>query len=381
MAIQGTLETMSLSDLFQFIGAGRKSGTLKFDGGNITKQVYFQEGLIVGCRSNNPREYLGQILLHYGKVNEEQLQTARETQRKSHLKLGDALVQLGFLTEADVFDAVKTRTLEAIYDLFVWNEGQFEFYDEEPPPRDLIKVEVEPTTAIMEAICRMDEIARFRTLVPSDRAIVELLPGWTSSLNLGKDLRRMLFFVHKRMSVAEIAYHMHASIFQIYGLLFELVSEGYARVVGESAESLGTTVVDTEDVPETATELMSSAERKVDEDPEAALTILQRVLKEEPKNSRAQELVIEAEAKLVHRIFQSELSPHAIPTLAVSQDNLAGEELHPQEGFLLSRINGTWDVQSILSICPFREADSLMMMRSLLARGIIKLETKALKLS
>jgi hypothetical protein len=295
--------------------------------------------------------------------------------------LGEALVQQGYLTEKDVQDVLRIRTLDAIYDLFLWHQGSFEFYDEEPLPPYLMKVEIDLTTVVMEGICRIDESARYRTLVPSDRAIVELAPGWTSSLNLGKDLRRILFFVHKRMSVAEIAYHMHTSTFHVSGLLFELIDQGYARVVGELPEPFPTNAGDIEGVPETATELMSSAERKIEDDPEAALSILQRVLQEEPKNLRAQELVIEAEAKFVHRIFQSELSPNAIPTIALSPDNLAGEQLHPQEGFLLSRINGTWDVQSILSICPFREADSLIMMRSLLARGIITLENKALKLS
>ena len=63
-------------------------------------------------------------------------------------------------------------TLDAIYDLFLWNDGEFEFYDEEPLPDDLLLIEVEPTTVIMEGIYRLDELARYRTLVPSDRSIL-----------------------------------------------------------------------------------------------------------------------------------------------------------------------------------------------------------------
>src|SRR5688572_31726557 len=132
MAIQGTLKTMSLVDLLQFLAAGRKSGTLKFDRGKITKQVYFKNGMIVGSKSNDPREYLGQVLLHYGKVDDAQLKTAREVQRTSGAKLGEVLVEQGFLTEAEVIEILKTRTLDAIYDLFMWTEGDFEFYDEDP---------------------------------------------------------------------------------------------------------------------------------------------------------------------------------------------------------------------------------------------------------
>src|SRR5215207_4109427 len=150
MAIKGTLKTMSLSDLLQFLAAGRKSGTLKFDHAKITKQVYFKNGMIVGSKSNDPREYLGQVLLHYGKVDDNQLKAARELQRTSGAKLGEVLVQQGFLTENEVLAILKTRTLDAIYDLFVWTDGDFEFFDEEPLPADLIVIEVEPTTVIME---------------------------------------------------------------------------------------------------------------------------------------------------------------------------------------------------------------------------------------
>ena len=140
---------MSLTDLLQFLAAGRKSGTLKFDCGKITKQVYFKGGMIVGSKSNDPREYLGQVLLHYGKVDDNQLKAAREVQRTSGAKLGEVLVQQGFLTEAEVLDILKTRTLDAIYDLFMWDEGDFEFYDEDPLPEELLLIEVEPTNVIM----------------------------------------------------------------------------------------------------------------------------------------------------------------------------------------------------------------------------------------
>jgi len=373
MAIQGTLKTMSLTDLLQFLAAGRKSGTLRFDRGNVSKQVYFENGLIVGSKSNDPREYLGQVLLHYGKVDEAQLQAAREIQRTSGARLGEVLVQQGFMTEEEVLDILKTRTLDAIYDLFVWNEGEFEFYDDEPLPADLIVIEVEPTAVIMEGIYRLDELARYRTLVPSDRSIIELNAGWTSSLKLGKEYRRILYFVEKRMTVAEICYHMHASAFHVYGQLYTLIGEGVARVAGELAEENVPKAAEVEDLPESVTEMIWSAQRKLDTDPEAALLVLQKALQQQPTNADAQRLLVEAEEKFIKHVYETELSPKAVPTLVVAPSDLTLQQIDPQAGFLLSRINGSWDIQSILSICPFREADCLRMIRDLLKRGIISL--------
>ena len=373
MAIKGTLKTMSLTDLLQFLAAGRKSGTLKFDHGKITKQVYFKNGMIVGSKSNDPREYLGQVLLHYGKVDDNQLKIAREVQRTSGAKLGEVLVQQGFLTEDEVLGILKTRTLDAIYDLFVWTDGEFEFYDEEPSPDDLLLIEVEPTNVIMEGIYRIDELARYKTLVPSDRSVLELNAGWTSSLKLGKEYRQVLYFVEKKMSVAEICYHMHASAFHVYGQLYTLIGEGVARVAGELAEENVPKAAEVEDLPESVTEMIWSAQRKLDTDPEAALLVLQKALQQQPTNADAQRLLVEAEEKFIKHVYETELSPKAVPTLVVAPSDLTLQQIDPQAGFLLSRINGSWDIQSILSICPFREADCLRMIRDLLKRGIISL--------
>lgn len=364
---------MSLTDLLQFLAAGRKSGTLKFDHGKITKQVYFKNGLIVGSKSNDPREYFGQVLLHYGKVDEIQLKIARELQRTSSgAKLGEVLVEQGFMSEQEVLDTLKTRTLDAIYDLFVWTDGDFEFYDEEPLPEDLILIEVEPTTVIMEGIYRIDELARYKTLVPSDRSVLELNPGWTSSLKLGKEFRQILLFVEKRMSVAEICYHMHASAFHVYGQLYTLISEGIARVTGELPEDSPALVTEVQDLPESVTEMVWEAERKLDQDPEAALLIIQKALQQQPNNPEAHSLLPAAEEKYIKRVYETGgISPRSVPQMRVSPADLTNEQIDPQEGFVLSRINGSWDIQSILSICPFREADCLRMIKRLMERGIV----------
>ena len=366
---------MSLTDLLQFLAAARKSGTLKFDQGKITKQIYFKNGKIVGSKSNDPREYLGQVLLHYGKVDEIQLKVAREIQRTTGAKLGEVLVQQGFLTEEDVLNILKTRTLDAIYDLFVWTDGDFEFYDDEPPPEDLLLIEVEPTNVIMEGIYRIDEFARYRSLVPTDRTILELNAGWTSSLKLGKEYRQVLFFVEKRMSVAEICYHMHASAFHVYGQLYTLISEGIARVVGELPEDVPPPVKDVEDLPESVTEMVWSAERKLETDPEAALEIVQNALQQQPNNPEAQALLPAAEERFVKRVYESgKIGPKSVPHLRVAPSDLTTQQIDPQEGFVLSRINGSWDIQSILSICPFREADCLKMIKKLIERGIVEIK-------
>ena len=68
--------------------------------------------------------------------------------------------------------------------------------------------------------------------------------------------------------MAEICYHMHASAFHVYGQLYTLISEGVARVAGEAPEETPPPLAEIEDLPESVTEMVWSAERKLEQDPD-----------------------------------------------------------------------------------------------------------------
>jgi len=373
MGIRGTLNTMSVSDLLQFLASGRKTGTLKLGRGTIVKHIYLEHGVIVGSSSNDPKEYLGQVLLHYGKIDEAQLQAAMEVQRQSGGKLGVILSSRGFVSQPDVVEVLRTRTLEIIYDLFIWDEAHFEFFDREPPPQDLIRIQVQVTAVVMDGIYRIDEWARYRTVIPSDRTFFELIPGWTQSLHDSSEIRQILFHVEKHLTAAEICYNMHTSLFHACALLFDLVDKNIIRVAGETPAPLEeSTDLAALNLPKTVPELLTIARAEIKENnAENALAIIHSALEQEAKNTEAQWLREEAEKKFIAQVYAGGLSPRAVTQILVSTEQLEHERLGPQEGFVLSRINGESDIESILSVCPFREADSLRMIKKLLDGGII----------
>ncbi|HVQ39884.1 MAG TPA: DUF4388 domain-containing protein [Pyrinomonadaceae bacterium] len=375
MGISGNLSTMHVSDLLQFMASGRKTGMLKFDRGKIVKEIYFDKGLIIGSHTNDPKEYLGQLLIHYGKLDEAKLRTALQVQRDSGGRLGEILIATRVLTEAEVAEILRIRTLDIIYDLFIWEEAHFELHDNASPPPYFIRISVEPTKVIMDGAYRTDEWKRFRTLIPSDRSVLELQPGWTTALDISKELRQILFFVEKNMSVAEICYNMHAAPFHVYGQLYELVKEGIAHVTGEVPDAFSP-VVDVIDLPDRLAELLAGARVQLKEgDAEAALATIQGILEKQPKNTEARSLLPLAEETLINQLYRDQLLPDSVPKLLIPADTLSQQQLEPQEGFLLSRINDEWDIKSILSICPFREVDCLRMLKNLADRRIIGFES------
>jgi Domain of unknown function (DUF4388) len=372
MSIQGTLKTMSVSDLLQFLAAARKTGTLKVARGTIVKEIMLENGTIVGSRSNDPKELIGQVLLHYGKIGENELQAAMEIHRQSGDRLGNILSAQGVVSAADVVYALRMRTLDIIYDLFLWDEATFEFFDGEALSSDVIRIQVEAQSVIMEGIYRIDEWARYRQVIPSDRTFFELSAGWTKSLaESSKEVREILYHVEKGQTAAEICYNLHTSLFHACALLFDLVEKGVIAVAGEAppppapAEPVATSAL-------TVAELLALARAEMQDGSfENALAKIHSALLQEPNNPDAQQLRQQAEDLSIRHVYQDGLPPSAVPKLLKTVAQLEGEHLDPQEAFLLSRINGEWDIAAIISVCPFREADSLRMIKRMIDDGVV----------
>ena len=373
MSIHGTLKTMAVSDLLQFLAAGRKTGTLKFARSSIVKQIFLENGAIVGSASNDPKEFIGQVLLHYGKITEEQLREAMDSHRESGDRLGSVLSARGFVSQADIMYVLRMRTLEIIYDLFIWEEAEFEFFDGEPFPADMIRISVDATNVIMDGIYRIDEWARYRNVIPSDRTFFELIPGWTQSLpESSKETREILFHVEKGLTAAEICYNMHTSLFHASAMLFDLIDKGVIKVAGEAPPAEVPSDLSALKLPQTVPELMKLAQAELKEgNIENALAIIHSALEQEPQNNTVDRLRQEAEKKFIDHVYKNGLTPHAVPELRESLEQLEHERLGPQEGFVISRVNGESDIASILSVCPFREADVLRMLKKMIDSGII----------
>ena len=366
---------MSVADLLQFLAAGRKTGTLKIGRGTIIKQIFLEEGFIVGSSSNDPKERLGQALLHYGKIDELDLRIGLDIQRHSGGTLGTILSLGGLVSPDDIMEVLRTRTLEIIYDLFIWEEADFEFLGNEPLPNDLIRIQVDATSVIMDGIYRIDEWSRYRTVIKSDRTVFELNPEWTQSDDDSNETRDVLLHVAKGMTVAEICYNMHTSLFHGSAVLFDLVDKGAIRVAGEAPPAAEEPAEHSPPrLPQTVPELLSLARAQLTESPENALAAIHNALNQEPNNLEAHKLREEAEQKLIIYIYQNGVSPHDVPRMLISFEQLEQQRLDPQEGFVLSRINGELDVASVVSVCPFREADTLRMIKKLLDSAVIEMK-------
>jgi hypothetical protein len=68
------------------------------------------------------------------------------------------------------------------------------------------------------------------------------------------------------------------------------------------------------------------------------------------------------------------LDPAGVPVLSRPLGELRSLSVTPEQGFILSRVDGQIDVRSIVQISPLPEIDALLVLRGLIEAGHLKLE-------
>jgi hypothetical protein len=369
--LTGSLKTMTLPDLLQWAGSGRKTGTLSLKAGTLNKKIYFQGGAIIGSSSDDTREFLGQFMLSEGIITEQQLKDAFDLQAQTKVMLGRILVKKGLVSEAKVSEVLRLKAEETIYSLFLWLEADFEFLENELPPGDQVLVTIKVEDVLMEGLRRYDTSKKIRQVLPHNGVVLRRarkpLPA---DIAAKKFPRRIYDLVDGRRTLAEVILEAHASEYNVCQVLFVMVQKGYLGIF-EAASEAPAAARPPADTPqalmEAAKELIKSG------DSEGALMILEKARKSAGKNPEMNALIQVAEEHFIDKAYRHYLPPKKIPVLKKPLETLMSQDLSPEEGFLVSRVNGSWDLRSIISISPLREVDALRAFKKLRERGILDL--------
>jgi Domain of unknown function (DUF4388) len=397
MGIVGNLKTMQLEELLQWLSLSKKTGTLEINHAQLAKKIYFRDGLIVSSSSNRPEEYLGHFLVSHGLITEEALTEAVQLQKQTHVLLGKILVNQGLLTEDSLHQMLRLKTEESIYDVFYWEEGDFGFLDDQLPESAMVPMSLDVTGILMEGVQRVDEFRRIRKLIPNQQAIPVVIAELSyEDLDAGE--RQVLDLVDDERTVEEIRLQTHSSEFHVCRVLYRQWQEGRVKVVkarvrnGTGAISatgamsvMNTGAFSTTGValaapsspagPPTASALVDAARGFLGQQSfESALRHLRAARCLEPENQEIGEMLSSTEKSIRDAVESSGVKLSSIPQLAVTFEQLTSSKLSPQEGFMLTRINGSYDIQSILKITPMPQLDALLLFWKLSKEGFVKLK-------
>lgn len=170
---------MSLPEVLQFLGIGKMTGTLTIVQGDYTASLVLRHGRLVNSSSLGRPRRLGQMLLHRGLVERNEIEEALAYQQdfSPETPLGKILVQRGYISQEQLRHAIRLQLEEELWELFALQEGSFRFEHGNPEETGLdsvVELEIEPL--LLEGTRRMDEWARIVKNIPGDDVIPTVLP-------------------------------------------------------------------------------------------------------------------------------------------------------------------------------------------------------------
>lgn len=374
--LAGDLGTMPLKDLVVYLWNRQASGTLTLEQDQVKRVVVLDKGTVVNASSNLPREYLGQFLINLGHLSEEQFNRAYATQQETRVFIGRILVMIGLITEQVLHSVLSMKFRETLLEAFNWTDGNFT-YDASAKPKQPEGLEVKvPLIEIhKEADFRVQAWEQFRLAFPrGDCTLVLDRANLIEPPRPGSVDEKLFNFIEAGMTIDEMGLRLHATEFFIYNRLYAYHRLG-AIQVKQPAEPAGFDIIEVDlglgDSP--------SAEQIL----ENARTFLAQGNYRDAYSlaKRSNQITATLDAALLIRQVEvawqpqlkAELLTSRVPTLTANADTIAKLSLSAPERYLISRIDGRRDVESIVRVAPLKEFDALAFFDRFVTQGWVTL--------
>ncbi len=237
MAIKGSLKEASLPDVLQLLAMGKKTGCLSVTHRNNFGYIYFAQGRISYASIVNRRDRLGDMLVKNDIISQADLDGAIAEQTKQRQKrLGELLIELGALTREQLHQYIRVQIEEAVYYLFTWNQGTFNFEADVQPEEQDVVVSINPESLLLEGARRVDEWSLIEKKLPSFDLVfdVDRQRLDASEVSLTQEQLTVLHLIDGQRDIAAIIDASGLVEFEVGKALFALLTAGFLQRVGRT---------------------------------------------------------------------------------------------------------------------------------------------------
>ncbi|MRR13242.1 DUF4388 domain-containing protein, partial [bacterium] len=236
MALRGNLRDFSLPDVFQLVQLSGRTGVLRIAGPEAEGSIWFRDGEVLFAQSNWRREQLGERLVAAQRITPAALARAlelREAEPEGGRRLGEILVNEGYITPQVLETFVQEQIQDTIFDLMRWDEGDFDFEVLPSVVHEDIGLSVSVENIVMEGSRRLEEWQRIKKKVPSTDMVFKMAtaPGeGTFEISLKPVEWALLLLIDGTRSVRELAIDTHSTDFDVARVIYGLFSAGLLEV-------------------------------------------------------------------------------------------------------------------------------------------------------
>jgi len=231
MALEGSLRDFGFADILQLLYFQRKSGELVLESRIDRIRLLFVEGNIVGAESRKRIEAnrLGKVLVRKGILEERELQSILEEQRRTNIKLGTILIKRGIAEKDVIQDIIKEQIEETVVQIFNWKQGTYEFTPQEVPVEKDLPVVIDTQHLLMDGLRVVDEWSLIEGKLTVDTVFAKTDNGIEELTEEEKDILPLVDGKHDVSTIIDIT---SKDDFVVSKILVSLMEKG-AIVKGE----------------------------------------------------------------------------------------------------------------------------------------------------
>lgn len=363
MSLRGSLGTMSAEDVLEWIGRRKLSAPITFERRDLVRSLVVEEGQIVWASSNRRDEQLGVILVKTGLVAERALADALEARAETGVPLGKVLLMSGLITEAALVEILATKIRETVTDVITWNDGQFDVVPRTQPQAG-VTAQLALEVCLTVARRRADRMAAIMGILGSDDATFYVPPNVGPPQPRGDelvDIEKVWSLAGDRHPAGDIAAAFAGERFVVYDKLADMVQAGLLVIDRRQRERTNSAV-----------ELAAGARGRLRSgDRAGAFAMASQALHQDPSDAEVRKTFAQIERARVAEVAKQLLSRHRVPKRV--KDASADQGLSQAEVDLAARVDGRWDLLSLIRSANMREAEALLAFAHLAEVGVVEL--------
>jgi len=223
--LEGEISEINLVERLVELWREQFTGAIRFESDGIIKIVYFKGGDILSASTNDRADSIDEILMRAGKVSREHVKQAL-AKRKENETLGDALLNLGFITRKELTWARRVQVVGVIRSIAAWPSGSFTIVADYLPKRDEGTLFPLPQV-LVELIVTDQDRQKFEMQLDGGMAVFAKTAEFDDvfrKLGLNEQAEAIANQVDGHKSVSDVAVASGGESFNVYKLLQALAT-------------------------------------------------------------------------------------------------------------------------------------------------------------
>ena len=365
--MRGALSTMPAEDVLEWAARRKVSGPITFEKKGLVRSVVVEDGSIVWASSNRREEQLGVILVRSGLVQERALADSLETRAETGVPLGKVLLMSGLITEADLVEILATKIRETVTDVATWTDGTFDAVPRQQSPATGVNANLKIEVCLTIARRRAQRMRDIMSSLGADDVTFYVPPNVEPPDGDGDqviDIAKIWALAGDRHTAADISAAFAGERYATFDALARMIETGQLTIDRRHRERTNSAV-----------ELAAGARGRLRQgDRAGALAMASKALMQDPNDAEVRKTFAAIERARVAEVAKQLLARHRVPRRLrdVERD---GEDLglSRHEIDLASRVDGRWDLLSLIRSAPVREAEALLAFAHLAEVGVVDL--------